>query len=257
MDSSIKNILIDTFISDSSMGSPQHLHLFADEKTMTSEFISNQVKDEYDHSFIYYGDDHILVRWKNKAGEIHLCGSAAYAIAWYYLTNSNEKNILIRTKNLKLHAKTVDDKVILEVPIKVPSLSLEHANYSVFCDHDSGIYFVQLRYLQELKDVNFKHLCTLTKSSGEIHGLCAFFWNNTTDEGHLRYFTPWHGRAEDYVTGSIHQYLSPLVKKIFNVSPQSWTQHSQSQGQLNSLVSKDCVALWGQNIIRVENYSNH
>ena len=117
----------------------------------------------------------------------------------------------------------------------------------VFVDKNSGIYFLHLKEADRLVNDIFVHaqLKFFTeKYSGLIHGFCAFTWSE--NRGAVRYFTPWHGRDEDYVTGSMQRYLTPLAFKLFGVESQEWTQRSHSGGLIRTVYEKVHITLSGE-----------
>ncbi len=241
-------LLVYTFYTESLTGSPQHLHFFNDQDQMKSVFHKFQVSDERDHSFISFENKkRANVLWKNKAGPIQFCGSGAYALSWISseLYQKNELEIVSGTSTYySYHANNLTFLDFSStLPMQINDLDLN----KLYLAGDSGVFLLQLSDIEQLKnDELVKSYLKLLEQeySDNIHGLCVFVWKQSA--GYLRYFTPWHGRDEDYVTGSIHQYLTPLVHNIYGANKQNWQQYSRLGGKLQSIYSNQKVTLTGK-----------
>ncbi len=236
-----EDILLNVFA-----GSLQQLHIFPSLAEFVASFERTEVTDDRDHSFVYFEKDCAYVRWKNKAGEIQVCGSGAYAVAYFFLTHTEYSQVSLVSKYIELAAlRTKNDKVSLSLPIRIPVPCDPIGDHEAFMDSDSGIFFVRLESERDLIDFNFHTFKKFLDPLEEIHGLCMFFWNEAEAFGSVRYFCPWHGRDEDSVTGSIHMYLTPLIQKLFGVDQQRWTQLSKNGGELQSMIIENSVILQG------------
>lgn len=211
------------------------------------EFDDFKVFDERDHTFFVQSDsDAITCRWKNKAGEIQFCGSGAFALCWYLLKVSKRSELKLNVLNQSLNASIKNDVVILTTQKASSSKVKTKLPYSTFFNLESGIYMVEVSNTQVLQDPIEKDLILKTlekESEGNIHGLCIF--NLLDFYGELRYFSPWHGRSEDYVTGSIHKYLAPVINEYYGRERVFWKQLSSSPGELESWVRGDQVLISG------------
>ena len=164
-----------------------------------SEAIENYVVPE-DRDYIFYQQriNTFFVRFKNLGGEFSLCGSGLLALAHHLFRNKKleEKHISFRTiLNRFFKASIVNNIVSLEM-VKTPVIKLNQNTWH----STSGVYIQKLskgeldkltiEYAKSFPEINdLQHL---------IDGYCAFAKSEKTL--HLRYFSPWHGRNEDYAT---------------------------------------------------------
>lgn len=245
------DVLVNTFCFESHLGSLQYLHFFRDESHLHTEFPRYLVNDEYDHSFVCYEKSGFAqVLWKNKAGQIQFCGSGAYALACVIGQVCQLDLFKIHSEFIKLNARYCNKGTFLEFSAKMPDSKVQVMDRIIYFNSDSGLFFLCLNNLDDIKDdvlLNSYQLYLTERYSDHIHGFCAFYWDGVL--GHLRYFTPWHGRDEDYVTGSVHQNLTPLVNSLYRAKKQTWVQVSSSKGQLRSMCLDDKVIINGQCII--------
>lgn len=241
-------IVVHTFQKDSFRGSPQYLHFFTEEKKCEEEYLKFIVQDEFDHSFIYLkNSQYAIVYWKNKAGPIQFCGSAAYALTWIMNQYGQSHELKIFSKNIQIDGFEENKKTYLQIPNSLPTFFSTKTEGDLHCFVKSGIYFLMCKGDIQTKDSKWVKNFVNQERLENVHGLCLFKWNKTRREGEVRYFTPWHGRDEDYVTGSIHQHLTPLVDKLYSAKKQTWIQRSTYGGQLLSeLIDKGGVHLNGQ-----------
>ena len=260
MKCSERRLLVSTFIGDSLPGSIQYLHFLstlADWEQFAQNFV---VDDEFDHSFVYLESaSTVKVQWKNRAGTVQFCGSGAYALAWALFQEYQVPTFLIDPlTHSMLEAQKKSDGIFLKLAAQSVKMLERGKEGSIYCHEGSGIFIVQLNDVNLLKDDKTIEQYQATfeeRFLGSIHGLCAFVWGPSG--GQLRYFTPWHGRPEDYVTGSIHQYLSPLVAKLYGRRHQEWVQlYKNGGGRLTTSFSENHVLLSGK--CKGEKcYSNH
>ena len=110
----------------------------------------------------------------------------------------------------------------------------------------AGIYLLHLQDENLLQSDRWIETYLKQQALAGIHAFCAFVWDDESGRGVLRYFVPWHGRDEDYVTGSIHQYLTPLVNELYKKKEQIWTQLSASGGRIESACLNGQVRLSGR-----------
>lgn len=272
-------VCIRTFCGEHQPGSLQIIHFLSSDEQARSAAQSSKITDEFDHGFVYLSStDTASVHWRNKAGEIQLCGSGAYALAWMMLQHEQVTQAQLHTAYRTLIATSFAGKVhssagvsantaahvpcasdanacYLSIPCYHP-IELEATKVSVkdfvvegagrmFVDRGSGIYLLQLNSMNKLANTAWLTTQTELLSSLDIHGFCAFYWDSKNNSGKLRYFVPWHGRDEDYVTGSIHQYLTPLVHDLYGAQTQYWQQVSSSHGSLTSVYQCGYVQLIG------------
>lgn len=237
----IKEELVHAFCSDKDPGSPQYLHLYASYEEMLSSYEQANVNDEWDHSHLYIKEDNVHIRWKNKKGPIYFCGSGAYAAICFLIEKNKLKKLTLISNDQKFSVKQ-EHQIQLEIPSYHSEHLLEREEGNLFHHSKSGIYLFQVRNENDLLN---EDLIKELKDQPEIHGLCVYYWDREKKEGALRYFVPWHGRDEDYVTGSIHQYLTPLVAGLWDAPHQRWRQMSSSPGILNSTFDDKKVNISG------------
>ncbi len=240
-----KTFQIRTFCSPELPGSLQYLHFFSNKKKLQEAAENYVIDNEYDHSFIYLESKTMaFVKWKNKAGEIQLCGSGAFAIAWllkHYIPSVNT----IKSTLYELNIQQQNDCVFVELPHQLVKPYSHNKDLIMFSNPENGIYLLQTLSEEQLITTNWLGNDIKQLALIDAHGFCAFFWNEKKASGNLRYFVPWHGRNEDYVTGSIHQYLTPLIYDLYNASTQNWQQCSSSPGILTTFYSKKTIRLTG------------
>ena len=171
--------------------------------------------DEYaiskDRDYVFYQQriNTFHVRFKNLGGEFSLCGSGLLALAKYLFSHKkfDDNHIIFRTVlDRFIKAKIVDEVVSLEL-VKTPLTKINQNTWLT----NSGVYIQELpndelglltieKVKSFPKDKNLNHL---------IGGYCAFSIDR--DNLHLRYFTPWHGRDEDFATLSVFEHLGDIL----------------------------------------------
>src|SRR4051812_28060011 len=96
---------LDVFCAATMRGSRQILHLYADPQHMHDACAQYMVADEFDHSFVYFETgERAIAHWKNKAGTIRFCGSAAYGLAWLAITQFNVPALQITSRHIRTTA---------------------------------------------------------------------------------------------------------------------------------------------------------
>lgn len=189
-------------------------------------------------------DNQIVVVSKNKNGPIQFCGSATYAASNIILNELKINEISLILDNNSMRSFYENGEVILEFDHKFKKDNFLFEN-DYFIHKDSGIFFQELTEKSELLNDNYLNriISFWEKNSIDIHGACFFHY---ADIGSIRYFIPWHGRDEDYITGSIHQYLTPYISHFKKRNEQIWHQLSSSPGILYSKVLDDKVQIKGE-----------
>jgi len=248
-----ENLIIDVFLTDDKPGSPQYLHFFSTKEKMLHAFNNDKVEDEFDHSFIYL--DHSMqthILWKNKAGPIQFCGSGAYAAAWFLMNKYNLQNLKLNSQNLELKSYIENNKCYLEMPSRKCSALKKTKEGDLYFNEDASIFLFHIKNKKLLNKNDWieRLKLELEENEKQIHGLCLFYWNKDKERGSLRYFVPWHGRDEDYVTGSIHQYLTPLIYELTDHKNQHWLQSSNLSGELLSCYSDKTITITGNSQIK-------
>lgn len=233
-----KTLKFSTFLTEKLPGSPQFIHNCDDLDEWKQLKHSYQVKDEYDHSFLIIQADQTLIYWKNKNGLIQFCGSGAFA-SMAYLFELDEK-LLLRSDNLLLKGSPTEKGIELQIPAKGVK-----ACGKFLQGEGSQIFLLECEDKVHLEQASWQVIADQLNLD-RPGGLCLFYWDQKNSWGALRYFTPWYGREEDYVTGSIHQFLSPFVSKKYGVDHQRWQQLSSSSGILYSRTIGEQVFISGR-----------
>lgn len=241
----MQTLLIHVFSTSTMSGSTQCI-TFVDSPSLLDK-PPNIMQPDIDYSIAYFdGVDQVDVVWRNQQNKIQFCGSAAYGLSYHLVHTYELPHLLIRSGNLTLHAE-YDSDVSLYIPAKEISLvSAQLFDYGQLYYHsESGIYFLEVEDKATLQQMSWSEEDLFTLPLDDPHGLCLFYWHSSTQTGYVRYFTPWHGRFEDSVTGSIQSYLTSHIAKIYGFKSQTWIQLSQNGGQLKSLFMKGKVRLRG------------
>tara|TARA_B100000925_G_scaffold57475_2_gene38094 strand:- start:4617 stop:5348 length:732 start_codon:yes stop_codon:yes gene_type:complete len=172
--------------------------------------------DEYtvpkDRDYVFYQQriNTFFVRFKNLEGEFSLCGSGLLALARHlFSTKKFDENYISFRTNLDrfFKANLIDNIVSLEL-VKTPTTKINQNTWLT----NSGVYIQELlkSELEKLTLNDAKNFPKINNLNHLIGGYCAFSRDN--DILHIRYFSPWHGRDEDFATLSIFEHLSDLLE---------------------------------------------
>jgi predicted PhzF superfamily epimerase YddE/YHI9 len=235
------------FTGPNALGSPQVITFVSSEEAMIHALPDMQ--PGIDYSIAYYNDDdeQVQVVWHNHANRITFCGSAAYGLAYYLLHTLNKEYLTISSGSLHLNAKREG-----HVSVSLPSTKIHPVPLYLFekCEiyhqRESGIYCVALHHKDQLLAPFWNAFTIRTLPLTNPHGLCLFYWSDAEQTGYVRYFTPWHGRPEDHVTGSIQSVLTPFIAKQYGALSQRWIQLSPRGGLLHTEWFDDRVHIHGQ-----------
>ncbi|MEM7645675.1 MAG: hypothetical protein AAF203_02085 [Pseudomonadota bacterium] len=229
------------FCASLKQGSQQFLYCFDNIDEMNHQFNTSSFEDDFDHGFFYQDSSNsVRVRWKNRAGEIQLCGSGAFALNCYLQSKIKNQCWWMSNDFFKIKGDWQSGKATISLPSSAPST----VKPDLWYHHQTGIYFQKVSNLESLKS----HLILkdfLKQNHQQPHGYCAFYWNSEKKRGTLRYFCPWHGRNEDSVTGSIQRHLNPLIQNLTGQKEQKWTQLSHNGGQLTTRSTEEGTQLSG------------
>ena len=244
-------LIIDVFLTDKKPGSPQYLHFFSTQEKMLHSFNDYLVENEFDHSFIFVDKSHEThILWKNKDGPIQFCGSGAFAASAFLMKKYDLNQLKLTTPNLELKSYIENGKCRLEMPAKSCSMIKKMNTGDLYVNKETGIFLLLLKEKSLLTNNDWISQLKQELNKENIHGLCLFYWNENEDSGYLRYFVPWHGRDEDYVTGSIHQYLTSLIHQQTGKKNQHWVQGSSLPGELQTYYQNEIVTITGNVCIR-------
>lgn len=233
-------IVVNAFCSEQLLGSTQYLRFFDNLDDLNQDFNNYKIQDEFDHSFIYYDSNSKSLKayWKNKSGPIQFCGSAAFALCWL-LNFSKIQKININSKFIESYFLKEETDFYLKFLAKEIIFLKESSLGKLYVNKDSGIFFLEGQEKMLKKPWSFFNDFIKQEKLINIHGFCVFCFNRDKELGKLRYFVPWHGRDEDSVTGSIHQYLTNFI------GGDNW-QHWKQKGELYSKLIGNEVYLKGQ-----------
>ena len=190
-----------------------------------------------DRDYVFYQQrvNTFYARFKNLGGEFNLCGSGLLALAKHLFNTQQFDDTYITfriTLNRFIKAKLVDNIVSLEL-IKTPVTKINQNTWS----SNSGVYiqYFTKTELEKLTIDDAKSFPKIHNLNHLIGGYCAFSRNN--EKLHLRYFTPWHGRDEDFATLSILEHLSDLLEPGKYTIYQNEHQYSCTVGEKYSFIN--------------------
>jgi predicted PhzF superfamily epimerase YddE/YHI9 len=162
-----------------------------------------------DRDFIFYQQENDIfhVRFKNLNGEFNLCGSGLLALATKLLNKNSFKNKTLTFKNKK--NKIIRAKMIHQKPHIIMSVNKNYKKDSHQYLTSSNVLIQEMKRneLEMIKANNVEN--TTYRVSSPIGAYCGF--SIEKNNLYLRYFTPWHGRNEDFATLSIFEYLAPII----------------------------------------------
>ncbi len=167
-----------------------------------------------DRDFIFYQRqiNTYYIRFKNLAGEFNFCGSATLALAKMIFEKKliAEEIIHFRTKSEKyINSRLVNGRVSLELP-----LSKNKALGNEYFLSQTNVLIQQLT----IKALNSIQLSEIKEKAEALisnpGAYCAFYLDNKTI--HLRYFSPWYGRDEDFATISVFEHLGEFLQEGIN-----------------------------------------
>ena len=213
---------------------------------MAKAFQTLTIDDDYDHTFACQSHDgRILVRWRNKQAEIQLCGSGAFALI-FLLRQQGVLFPRLHTRHCIVAGREHNGHIELKLP-RLDCIPVQStADGKLYSHPESGVMLLAAKSLQQLEQRDWLASNVYAEIFDKAHGFCVFYWNNANLQGSLRYFVPWYGRDEDYVSGSIHRYLTPLIDSLYQPEQQHWLQASSSPGILSSHCDHDSVFITGQ-----------
>ncbi|MDD9951579.1 MAG: hypothetical protein OXT67_08455 [Zetaproteobacteria bacterium] len=241
-----QQVMVQTFCTAQLLGTRQYLNVYTDQESWEVGYAS-QVQKDGDHGFVFcLSSVQARVRWKNLDGEIQLCGSGAYAIAWYLNVCLGAPLEQLHSLHYPLQVYWEGEQLCLSLPNATFHEVSQWPGCTLYYDPNSGIYYLHLLTAEGLCADDLALWAFLRKFPPEsVHGFCVFVWNAQQGFGELRYFTPMHGRNEDDVTGSVHRVLSPLIFQLYGVSQQHWYQRSRRGGYVLSYQREGATVLTG------------
>ena len=226
-------------------GAIQCIRLFQTQAHMHRAYRQARIAHDFDCSFVHVeSPGRVNVRWKNRAGPITFCGSGAYAVAGLLLRRVRLRRMVINGRHHRYAVRREGAHIWLYMPQRRVTVLQETKDTRLVYDASEGILLIEFPTDRQVRDTR-KIRRHIQRLDVELHGVCVFSFDRQRRQGVLRYFVPWHGRDEDYVTGSIHQWLTPLVYRIHRVCRQTWTQLSGSSGTLVSRMAPRQVAIRG------------
>ena len=203
-----------------------------------SDVIDNYIITK-DRDYVFYQrrENTFFVRFKNFGGEFSLCGSGLLALAKQLFGRDkfNTDPIVFRTnKDRFIKAKIKDDIVSLEL-VKTPVIKINKNTWR----STSAVYLQNIakKKLLSLTLEQVKNFPGINRWEDSIGGYCAFFIEADKKMIHLRYFSPWHGRDEDFATLSIFEHLSDLL------GHGKYTVY-QNQHKFTCYVDKDSLSIY-------------
>jgi len=234
---------VKVFGSDSYEGVSQFLVECSDQGDLNQTVKSFEIDTCFDYTFFCKdSDNNYMVRWKNKAGDFSFCGSGAYALSEHLLKDNSDEKLILKSKDHVFRAFKVNGQISLEIRKKIARYVGHLDVGDIYYENSTGICLLRLKNpLDQFQ--NFTDFNVTDDFALDVHSLCVFYWNKELGRGDLRYFVPRYGRDEDYVTGSVHEVLTPLVAKLEGVNSQIWYQLSSLPGGVKTLNKHDRVLI--------------
>lgn len=205
-------------------------------------------------------DADVRLRWFTPAREVDLCGHATIAAftaaadhGIYAPSGAEPRELRVETRSgvLTIGIQRVEGRAEVSMQIPVPDfhpLEVERdrfaALWGVPLEALAGDWWVHRTLDYWYVPVQSRQ--ALASLRLDVDGLAqlsdraafTFFCRDTVDAGshwHLRFFAPFHGVAEDIVTGSAQGPMGVLYQEIEGEAPQDWSEYIGEQGDvLNS-----------------------
>jgi PhzF family phenazine biosynthesis protein len=186
--------------------------------------------------------------------ELSLCGHAILASAkvlFDYFENMNEI-LSFRTKSGEIICSKKNDKIEMQMPINEPKLMEDYISFENMSNlHDNEILYsaydfktkkmlVEINSMEKLENILFD----FNKLIGMIfpypvRGLIVTTKGDEKYDFYSRYFAPWEGVIEDYVSGSSHTVLYPYWRDKLGKEDMLAKQISKRSGELYLSQKKD------------------
>jgi len=183
--------------------------------SLSISFILENYQIMIDRDFVFYQEqkNKLYKTWfKNQKGVFLFCGSALLALSQVVLAQSGDEEVKFITES----NKTITAKI--EPNTGKPQISIELNDSYMKLDHlswltQSNVLINKKLSLEELKRIELKDVLEIPNKlpMQSLGAYCCF--HQEEEVVHLRYFSPWHGRDEDFATLSIFEYLPLLLKK--------------------------------------------
>lgn len=226
------------FFSESCQGDVHFIHQVFKKEDFLKKY---HFTDEYDHSVIYRQGTEVYVRWFNHRGEFQFCGTGAFCIGHLL----EEKGLELKIKGKFKSATFCQGKLSFLEKIVLPRREkLIFPKRKHFFNLENQVHLIEVSP-EELRDFKLTQEVEEKYEEQKAGALVLFNFSLEKKRGLVRYFTPWYGRREDIVTGSVHQYLTPLVNQLYQVEFQQWEQCSEKGGLLQTEYRQGHVFLAG------------
>lgn len=263
---SISVYTVDSFANEIFKGNPAGVCILNEElEDSTMQLIAKELKFSETAFIMAFKDNIYSIRWFTPEYEVDICGHATLA-ASHVLLNEIKipfDNILYSgNKGIIKACKEDNEEISLDFQIDEPETNIPF-NYeeiikslginkyvNVFCGKLTGKLVFELENEEEIRVVkpNFDAMKEI-----HIEGLRGVGITASSENGYdfvTRYFNPWAGVNEDYVTGSVHtllaQYWSSKKDKNFLKAKQL----SSREGEVNlHILSNGRVKLSGRAVL--------
>ncbi|GFP74820.1 PhzF family phenazine biosynthesis protein [Clostridium fungisolvens] len=263
---SISVYTVDSFANEIFKGNPAGVCILNEElEDSTMQLIAKELKFSETAFIMAFKDNIYSIRWFTPQHEVDICGHATLA-ASHVLFNEIKipfDSILYSSnKGIIKACKEDNEEISLDFQIDEPESNIPF-NYeevikslginkyvNVFCGKLTGKLVFELENEEEIRVVkpDFHSMKDI-----RIEGLKGVGITASSDNEYdfvTRYFNPWAGVNEDYVTGSVHtllaQYWSSKKDKNFLKAKQL----SSREGELNlNILTNGRVKLSGRAVL--------
>ncbi|WP_261852729.1 PhzF family phenazine biosynthesis protein [Clostridium folliculivorans] len=263
---SISVYTVDSFANEIFKGNPAGVCILNEElEESTMQLIAKELKFSETAFIMAFKDNIYSIRWFTPEYEVDICGHATLA-ASHVLLNEIKipfDNILYSgNKGIIKACKESNGEISLDFQIDEPEANIPF-NYeeiikslginryvNVFCGKLTGKLVFELQSEEEIRLVkpNFNKMKDIHIDGLKGVGITA---NSDNDYDFVtRYFNPWAGVNEDYVTGSVHTLLAQYWSSKKDKSFLKAKQLSSREGEINlHILSNGRVKLSGRAVL--------
>lgn len=263
----MKVFIVDAFTNKSFEGNPAGVVML--NKKRDDEFLKNLAMElgmsstafvEARSSKTFKLEKNFNFKSFSPSVEIDLCGHAILAaskVLFEHYENMNEilsfrtnsGEIVCSKKNEEIEMQMPENPAeILEEKISFENLSNLHDREIIACgyNHSTKKLLVEIDSVDKLKNILFD----FNKLIGmifpySVRGLIITAKGDNEFDFYSRYFAPWEGVVEDFVTGSAHTVLYPYWKEKLGKNQMTAKQLSKRSGILKLSEKNDKILILG------------
>lgn len=190
--------------------------------------------------------------------ELTLCGHAILASAKVIFEHFGNMNEILsfRTKSGEIICSKKNDRIEIQMPLNEPEFMKDYISFEnmsnlrdkeiINCAYEPKTkkLLVEISSIEKLENILFD----FNKLIGMIfpypvRGLIITAKGDENYDFYSRYFAPWEGVSEDYVTGSAHTVLYPYWKEKLGKEEMAAKQLSKRSGVLYLSQKKDKLSI--------------